>query len=123
MKRIAAIFFVLCTVLFLCACDSSSGFAPKSEEELVRESVEIRGGLEYIGTSIGGNKMSSSSASINTVRKVSDTEYYVAGKLTMSDDYGNKWTNNFDCSVVYDSDSDTWDVESFDTPTSGWSKS
>lgn len=122
MKRIAALFFVLCTVLFLCACDGSDGFGPKSKEDLVRESVEIRGKIEYLGTKIGGKEMTSSSVNIKTVREVSDTEYYVAGKITMSDDYGNNWTNNFDCHVVYDADSDTWDVEDFETPTSGWSR-
>ena len=122
-KKVLCLVLVVLTICSLCACgagSSSSGSKPKSETEQVRSAVEVSGRIAYFGKSIGGNEIKSSSANISTVTKVSDTRYKVSGKMTMTDVYGTKWTNNFDCTV--DKSGDSWSAGSFKYTSNNWTK-
>ena len=122
-RSIVCLFLALLMLGSLCACGSndSSGSKSESVEDKVRSAVTSRASLEYYGSSISGNELKSSSATISTVKKVSGTEYKVSGKMVMIDIYGTKWSNNFDCKVTT-SDGENWSAKSFEYTSNNWSK-
>ena len=129
-RRILCMLLVLFTVGILCACGSSStgtgststgtGSKSKTPEEEVRSAVESRGMFAYFGSSIGGNELKSSYTTITNVKKVSDTQYIVSGKIVMTDIYGTNWNNTFDCTVRKSGES--WSAGSFEYTSKNWTK-
>ena len=120
-KLIICLLLVFATLGTLCACGGNSETKPESVEDKVRDAVTYKARLEYFGSAIGGNDLKSSSATISTVKKVSDTEYKVSGKMVMTDVYGTRWSNNFDCKVTT-SNGDSWSARSFEYTGSKWTK-
>ena len=122
-RSIVCLFLALLMLgsLFACGSNDSSGGKSESVEDKVRNAVTFRATSEYYGSSIGGNELKSSSATISTVKKVSDTEYKVSGKMVMTDIYGTQWSNNFDCKVTT-SDGEKWSAKSFEYTSDNWSK-
>lgn len=96
MKRVVCLFIAFLFIFSLVSCENSE---VKTTEDKVRECVINRGAMEWLGLKIGGNEIRTSSATITNVRKVSEKEYIVNGKMQMTDIYGNVWTNTFDCTV------------------------
>lgn len=122
-KKILCLMLVVLAISSLCACvdgSDSSSTKEKTPEQQVRSAVEASGRTAYFGKSIGGNEIKSSSATITNVKKISDTEYLVSGKVVMTDVYGTKWNNNFDCTVR--KSGDRWSAGSFDYTSSKWTK-
>ena len=115
LKSVVCLFLALLMLGSLCACGNSG-----STEDRVRSVVEIHATREYLGSSIGGNDLASSRATISNVRKVSDLKYIVSGKMVMTDIYGTKWSNNFDCTVT-SSDGETWSTN-FRYTSNTWSR-
>jgi hypothetical protein len=122
-RSIVCLFLALLMLGSLCACGSndSSGSKSESVEDKVRRAVTTSAWLEHNWFSIGGNELKSSSATISTVKKVTETEYKVSGKMSMIDIYGTKWSNNFDCKVTT-SDGEEWSAKSFEYTSNNWSK-
>ena len=122
LKKIMCLLLTVCTICTLCACGGRQSDEAKENtpEEKVRSAVTVRGKLAYYGSTIGGNELKSSDATITTVNKISDTEYRVSGKIVMTDIYGTKWSNTFDCKVTKIGDS--WSAASFEYKSSSWSK-
>ena len=123
-KKILCLMLAVLAVCSLCACGSgskSSSTTEKTPEQQVRSAVESRGMLQYIGSTIGGNELKSSRVTITNVKKVSDTEYRVSGKIVMSDIYGTNWNNTFDCKVTQKSDGG-WSTGSFEYTSKNWTK-
>ena len=112
---------IIVTLGTLCACGNASEKKAESVEDKVRSAVTSRGMLEYYGSTIGGNELKSSQATITNVKKISDTEYRVSGKIVMTDVYGTKWNNTFDCEVTT-SDGEKWRAGSFDYTSKSWTK-
>ena len=122
-KKILCLMLAVLAVCSLCACGSgsnSSSTKEKTPEQQVRSAVESRGMLQYYGSTIGGNELKSSRATITNVKKVSDTEYLVSGKIVMTDIYGTNWNNTFDCKVKKSGDS--WSAGSFEYTSKNWTK-
>lgn len=123
LRRTLCLILVLLTVGSLCACGSTStghGSTSKTPEQEVRSAVESRGMFEYFGSSIGGNELKSSRATVTNVKKVSDTKYIVSGQIVMTDIYGTNWNNNFDCEVKNSGGS--WTASSFEYTSKNWTK-
>lgn len=123
-KKILCLLLAVLAVCSLCACGSgsnSSSTKEKTPEQKVRSAVESRGMLEYFGSTIGGNELKRSSATITNVKQVSDTEYRVSGKIVMTDIYGTDWNNTFDCKVTQKSDG-SWSAGSFEYTSKNWTK-
>lgn len=123
-KKILCLTLAVLTVCSLCACGSgsnSSDTEEKTPEQQVRSAVETRGLIEYFGTTIGGNEIKRSKATITNVEQVSDTEYRVSGKMVMTDIYGTSWNNTFDCKVTQKSDGG-WSAGSFEYTSTSWIK-
>ena len=122
LKKILCLLLAICMICSLCACGGGNADEPKEKtpEDEVRSAVRARGATAYFGSSIGGNELKSSNATISTVKKVSDTEYRVSGKIVMTDVYGTEWNNTFDCTVTKSGDS--WYADSLDYTNSSWSK-
>ena len=116
-KKILCLLLAMIMLLSLCACGGNNKKAKTPEEE-IRQKVETMAAIKYIGSTIGGKELKSSRASVSTVRKISDTEYLVSGKITMMDVYGTNWNNTFDCTV--EKDGTDWDVGSFDYTSENW---
>ena len=119
--------FVVCWLLVfvtlgtLCACSENAIGESKSVEDKVRDAVYTRATMAYYGSSIGGNELKSSRATITNVKQISDTEYRVSGKMIMTDVYGTQWSNYFDCKVTT-SDGEKWRAKSFEYTGSNWSR-
>lgn len=123
-KKILCLMLAVLAVCSLCACVrgiNSSSTKEKTPEQQVRSAVESRGMLEYFSSTIGGNELKSSSATIANVKQVSDTEYRVSGKIVMTDIYGTNWSNTFDCKVTQKSDG-SWSAGSFEYTSKNWTK-
>ena len=104
LKKSLCIILALLTICTLCACGNPSGGSSaksslEQEVEQVRSAVQVRGSLLHWGTTIGGNEIKSSDVTITNVKKMSDTEYIISGKIVMRDIYGTNWNNTFDCTV------------------------
>ena len=87
LKKILCLLLAICTICALCACGGGQSDEPKENtpEDKVRSAVTARGKTAYFGSTIGGNELKSSDATITTVKKVSDTEYRVSGRIVMTD--------------------------------------
>lgn len=122
-RSIVCLFLALLILGSLCACGSndSSGGKSESVEDKVCSAVESSAMIQYNSYLIGKNELKSSSATISTVKKISDTEYKVSGKMVMTDIYGTIWNNNFDCKVTT-SDGEKWSAESFEYTNEIWLK-
>lgn len=124
LKRTLCLMLVLLMVGSLCACGSnnSSNSKPveKSEEELVRDAVETQRLFEYRFITIGGNEIQSANITITNIKKVSETEYLVNGKIVMNDVYGTQWNNTFDCTVKKSNGS--WSANSYEYKSDSWRK-
>ena len=117
-KKILCSVLAVVTMLSLCACGSSTSGTSKTTEDQVREAVESRGRVVHIGSKIGDNELNSSNVNITNVKKISDTEYLVSGKIVMTDVYGTAWNNTFDCEVT--KEGDEWSAGSFEYTNSSW---
>ena len=93
MMRILCFALVLVMLGSLCACGGGSSKQEESVEDKVRSAVTSKASLEYFGNKIGGNELKSSSATVTNVKKISEKEYNVSGKIEMTDVYGTKWNN------------------------------
>ena len=124
MKYVICWLLVIVALGTLCSCSKNAGNESQTQsvEEKVREAVEAQGILEFYGKSIGGKELKSSSATISTVKKISDTEYKVSGSMIMTDVYGTNWSNNFDCTVKSSDNGNTWDARSFKYTGDNWNK-
>ena len=124
-KYVICWLLIIVTLGTLCACigdnDNSSSNKGESVESKVRSAVTSKGMIEYYGSSIGGNELKSSDATVSTVKKVSEKEYRVSGKMVMTDVYGTKWSNNFDCKVT-SSNGEDWRAGSFEYTGTNWTK-
>ncbi len=123
-KKTLCLILAVLTACSLCACgngSNSSSTKEKTPEQQVRSAVESRGAVEYFGSTIGGNELKRSSATITNVKQVSDTEYRVSGKIVMTDIYGTNWSNTFDCKVTQKSDG-SWSAGFFEYTSKNWTK-
>ena len=125
-KKISCLFLVIMTLFIFSACsgglaDTDSTSSETSETDKVRSVVQTRGAMEYWSGTIGGKELTRSAAIITNVKKISDTEYLVSGKVNMLDVYGTWWTNTFDCEVT--KYGDDWRAGSFDYTSNKWTKS
>ena len=118
-KKVLCLMLVCLTLGGLCACNSDSN-SSRSPLDVIRHEVEARGYSEYGGRSIGGNKLTRSSATITDITKLSETQYRVSGKVVMVDVYGTKWSNTFNCTVTYTGSS--CKVGTFNYTSNKWSK-
>lgn len=124
MKKINLIVWLLLSLLMLtslCACKGAGDGDSVPVDHKIRAAVMSRADFEYYGASIGGNELKSSTATISNIKKVSDTEYKVSGKIIMTDVYGTKWSNNFDCEVTT-SNGEKWVAGSFNYTSGKWNK-
>lgn len=103
---ILVILVVTLSISFLsCSSGSSSG---SSEESQVRAAVTRRLNVDYLGTTVNGIELVSSSGTISTLRKVSDTKYTAYGKITYKDIYGNSYNRDYTASV--ETNGSSWTV-------------
>ena len=125
MKRIISFVLALTMILTLCACGSpasseenpqetTSETAERTEEEIVTDKVNVICSIWYWGSTIGGNELKSSSGTITSLEKKSDTEYIAHGILKVTDVYGTVYTNTFDCSVTSSDGGETWTSRDLD---------
>ena len=125
MKHIIAFFMIFTLMLSLGACQSynnSSNTEDKvSDEQMVRDAVTARALMEYYGTSIGGNAITRSNASIASIRQGGEFTYYVSGKMRMTDKYGTIWENNFDCTVT-STNGENWSCSAFRYKNTNWTR-
>lgn len=127
-KKLLCVVLALVTICSCCACgrngssdtDGGAETGEKSTEDVVRSLVESRGMTAYFGMTIGDNELKSSRVTITNVKKVSDTEYNVSGKIVMTDVYGNNWNNTFDCSVKQRGSD--WSAGSLEYKSKNWTK-
>ena len=127
-KKLMCVALVLMLLCGVCACgangsDSSSSDVDveESTESAVRSAVETRGMIARLGMTIGGNELKSSRVTITNMKKLSDTEYRVSGKIVMTDVYGTDWNNTFDCEVEYTGSK--WSAGSLKYTNDRWTKS
>lgn len=125
MKRIISFVLALTMILTLCACGSPASSeenpqettpetAERTEEEIVTDKVNVICSIWYWGSTIGGNELKSSSGTITSLEKKSDTEYIAHGILKVTDVYGTVYTNTFDCSVTSSDGGETWTSRDLD---------
>lgn len=130
-KRWLCLVLAILIACALCACGGGNAgnsnttttatTGEKSPEELVREAVRSKGYFAYFGMSIGGNELTRSSMTITNVRKISDYEYLVSGRMVMTDVYGTKWYNTFDCTVEKNY-SGSWSAGSIEYTSTMWTR-
>ena len=118
LKTIICWILIILSLGTLCACGDTNN--KRSPEQQVSDIVFTKSVGEFRWSTIGGNELRSSSATITNVKKVSDSEYLVSGKMVMTDIYGTKWNNTFDCTVLYDFDDDEWSAGQFEYTSSTW---
>ncbi len=94
---------------------------PKKDEKMVREAVVSAGVRAGVGKAIGGNDIKFSEATVTNVERVTDDLYRVNGKICMTDIYGTKWENRFDCEVIRANNS--WLAEPLQYKSENWIKS
>lgn len=122
MKKIVLLALSCMLCVSLCACNSDSAVGEeKSPEELVRSVVEERGRDVYFGATINGNELESSEPVITSVKEISEKEYEVSGIMVLTDVYGDKWENRFDCTVER-FDSGPWHTDGFKYASTKWTK-
>ena len=125
MKRVLSFILALTMTLTLCACGSPASSeentqettpetTEKTEEEIVTEKVNVICSIWYVGSTIGGNELKSSSGTITSLEKESDTEYIAHGILKVTDVYGTVYTNTIDCSVTSSDGGETWKSRALD---------
>ena len=120
-RKFLCLVLAVLTICSVCACGginvqkSASGI-----EEDVRSAVEARGVTAHLGLTIDEHELKGSRATVTNVKKITDTEYRVSGKIVMTDVYGTDWNNTFDCDVTKDGDS--WSVGSFEYTNQNWTK-
>ena len=121
-KKLISIILTCVLCVSLCACGSNSTTnEPKTPEDQVRNAVEIKGSLQYMGSTIGDNELKSSKATITNLEEISEDEYRVNGRMVYTDVYGDNWENTFDC-TVNKGNSDEWDVGTFEYRNEKWRK-
>ena len=98
---------VITTSILLLSCSSGSS-SGSSEESQVRAAVTRRLKVDYLGTTVNGIELASSSGTISTLRKVSDTKYTAYGKITYKDIYGNSYNRDYTASV--ENNGSSWTV-------------
>jgi len=112
MKRFLLVLISIILVISLCACDNSNKV---SEEDLVKNATKaiLRAKLLYYDT-VGAPHIT------YYLEKQSSTKYYVSGKVTVSDKYGDSYTGKYDAVVEYMPGGE-WRATScnLDTPTKG----
>jgi len=131
MKKILTLILTLCICLGMSACNtvvSNSNNFPreKSEREKIEEAIENRRLADEIldrkfGSKIGDYEINSHSISITNMEKLSNTEYIVNGRVTLTDIYGTKYSNTFDCKVT-SSDGENWHAGDFRYKNDYWTK-
>lgn len=129
-RKLICLALVFLTVCTLCACGGTTTNTEtrpqtttsneKSPEELVREAVESKGFFAYFGVTIGGNEITRSSLTITNVKKITDSLYQVSGRMVMTDVYGTRWHNTFDCEVRGYGGS--WSAGSLEYTSNSWTK-
>ena len=124
MKKAISIIMIFILIFSMISCNNpSESNKSETEEDKIRSAVTRSAQVEFYGNAIGGNELKSSYATISTVRKNSENEYLVSGRMTMVDVYGTYWTNNFDCKVKKSESLDKWIVSGgFNYTSSNWSK-
>lgn len=121
MKKWLCLLLVFLLILpLVCACGSKSSQV-ETDEDKVRSKVNARLTFAYYGNAIGGNELKSSTGTISTITKVSDSKYKVSGKVEATDVYGTVWTNTFDCIVTKNTDG-TWSAGALEYTNQSWSK-
>ena len=102
--------------------DDTSQTQELTNEEKVRKAVTSRAISEGLFTTINGNEIKSSSATITNLFWSDENTCKVSGVITMRDIYGTIWKNNYDCVVTTSDDGETWKAESFEYKSKYWSK-
>lgn len=125
MKKAACLLLVfamiLSSVFVFCGCGDNSSTYKKSDEQRIREKVEFWGNYyEYKSKTIGGNELKSAQTHVTNLKKVSDKEYEVSGRIVMYDIYGDGWQNTFDCTATLWGDE--WAISSFTYTSNSWTK-
>jgi len=121
LTKVVCWLLLLVTIGTFCAC-SGEGSKEMTVEERVESAINARGLAEFRLYSIGDNELKSSTPTITNMKKISDIEYHVSGKMVMTDIYGTKWTNTFDCKVTQGEDS-VWVAHAFEYTSKSWNKS
>ena len=116
MKKVLSILLGLVLCFSLCACGSKSSESTVSSE--YTESVEdkVRNAVE---TTISVYvKLSYNTTGVPTIICYIDSsgtnEYTVSGKVTVRDKYGDSYTGKYDAVVVYNPETDSCSVSSYD---------
>lgn len=131
MKKILSIILSICMVFSMgtamTACDksgtSTSSTQEQTNEEKVRDRVEMKGRLYFLGYSIGGKELKSSRVNITYLYFNSDeTECYVSGRITATTIYDTTYSNYFDCEVKTSDGGETWEISSFEVTDQYWSR-
>lgn len=91
-------------------------------DENIRLVVERKGGLNYLGSTLGGIQLQASEAHVTSIREEHQFKKNVSGSITMTDIYGVKWKNSFDCTVSSTDYGKTWSCSDFTYLNSGWVK-
>ena len=93
-----------------------------TDEEKICNAVTSKASLQYLGSSIGGNKIKSSRATITNFSWLGECMCTVSGVMYKTDIYGTVWKNNYDCLVTTSVGVDTWKAGSFKYRSEYWSK-
>ena len=118
-KMALCLILAILTVCSLCACSK-----PQPIEERIESAVLMRGAQESVGVTIGGIEIRNSTTTVTNIKKISETEYFVNGRITMYDIYGDSWSNTFDCTVRQEEtpSGKIWKSDPFEYTNTNWSK-
>ena len=85
-----------------------------SNEQKVRDRVNLKGRVCYLDSSIGGNDLTKSSVNITNYKWTSEYQCIVSGTMQCTDIYGTIWKNKFDIVVTSSDNGKTWDTSDWE---------
>ena len=113
--------FSIGTTIVACKDNNTTQTQELTDAQKIRNAVSTKARVEYFGSSIGGNKLTSSRATITHILSAGEDKCTVSGIMEMTDVYANVWKNNFDCVVTTSDGGETWNAGSFKYTSERWS--
>ncbi|MBO4949658.1 MAG: hypothetical protein J6E38_01420 [Clostridia bacterium] len=110
MKKVLAIIFACALVFMCCACSSGN---EATNDNSVEDMVE-RAARSRVQAEVMINYSSHAPTVTSLINNSNGDTYYVSGKVTVRDKYGDPYSGTYDAVVKYDSASNKCEVTSLD---------